>query len=138
MRQQTNRALLKLERRRTSRRGAFHCIDSTFVKNIYGRDCIGRNPTDRGRMATKVSALVDQDGLPLSLRFFPANGVLELEGGDEIEECCLAFDNAGGVSLGRGGRAIALSPKVGEALKQRRVRALVSGLPKALMAITCS
>ena len=34
---------------------------------------IGRNPTDRGRNATKVSALVDQDGLPLSLVFFPAN-----------------------------------------------------------------
>ena len=41
--------------------------------SIYGRDCIGRNPTDRGRNATKVSALVDQDGLPLSLVFFPAN-----------------------------------------------------------------
>jgi len=67
------RALLRLERRQTARRCTFHCIDSTFVKNIYGRDCIGRNPTDRGRKATKVSALVDQDGIPISLRFFPAN-----------------------------------------------------------------
>jgi putative transposase len=67
------RALLKLERRTTSRKSRFACIDSSFVKNIYGRDCVGRNPTDRGRNATKVSALVDQDGIPLSLVFFPGN-----------------------------------------------------------------
>eukprot|EP00962_Isochrysis_galbana_P042746 scaffold16060_cov107-Isochrysis_galbana.AAC.10 len=66
-------ALLKLDRRTTSRKSRFACIDSSFVKSIYGRDCIGRNPTDRGRNATKVSALVDQDGIPLSLVFFPGN-----------------------------------------------------------------
>jgi putative transposase len=43
------------------------------VKNVYGRDCVGRNPTDRGRKATKVSALVADDGVPLALAFFPAN-----------------------------------------------------------------
>lgn len=65
----------KLQSRPTRRNLRFHCIDSSFVKNIYGRgrDCIGRNPTDRGRFATKVSALVDQHGLPVALSFFPAN-----------------------------------------------------------------
>jgi hypothetical protein len=47
-------------------------IDTSFVKKIYGRDCVGRNPTDRGRKATKLSALVAADGVPLALAFFPA------------------------------------------------------------------
>jgi putative transposase len=63
----------KLHRRPVRRNLRFHCIDTSFVKNIYGRDCIGRNPTDRGRSASKLSALVDQHGLPISLVFFPAN-----------------------------------------------------------------
>ena len=46
--------LLRLYRRRRAPR--YCCVDSTFVKNVYGIDCIGRNPTDRGRMATKLSA----------------------------------------------------------------------------------
>lgn len=32
-------------------------IDSTMVKNINGRDCIGRNHYDRNRFATKVSMI---------------------------------------------------------------------------------
>ena len=63
----------KLQKRPVRRNLRFRCIDASFVKNIYGKDCTGRNPTDRGRSATKLSALVDQDGLPLSLVFFPAN-----------------------------------------------------------------
>ena len=63
----------RLQNRPTRRNIRFQCIDASFVKNIYGRDCVGRNPTDRGRKATKLSAVVDQDGLPLSLVFFPAN-----------------------------------------------------------------
>lgn len=63
----------KLQSRSIRRSRRFQCIDASFVKSIYGRDCVGRNPTDRGRKATKLSAVVDQDGLPLSLVFFPAN-----------------------------------------------------------------
>ena len=55
------------------RRGEYHCIDTTFVKNIFGRDCVGRNPTDRGRKATKVSAIVTRVGVPVAIDFFPAN-----------------------------------------------------------------
>jgi hypothetical protein len=36
--------------------------DCSFVKNIYGRCVVGRNPTDRGRKATKVSLLADERG----------------------------------------------------------------------------
>lgn len=47
--------------------------DTTFVKNVFGRDCVGRSYYDRGRKATKVSALVDGSGIPLQLLFHPAN-----------------------------------------------------------------
>jgi len=49
------------------------CIDSSYVKSIYGRDCIGRNPTDRGRNATKVLVMVASDGVPVALAIFPGN-----------------------------------------------------------------
>ena len=48
-------------------------VDTSFVKNVLGRDCVGRSPVDRGRKATKVNALVDEDGLPLQLLFHPGN-----------------------------------------------------------------
>ena len=57
--------LLRLYRRQ--RRPKYYCIDSSYVKNIYGRDCTGRNPTDRGRRATKLSVVVDDLGVPVSL-----------------------------------------------------------------------
>ena len=63
--------LLRLYNRR--RRPKYYCIDSTFVKNQYGRDVVGRNPTDRGRKATKYSVLVDDRGMPHSFLFTPAN-----------------------------------------------------------------
>ena len=50
-----------------------HPVDSTFVKNAYGRYGLGRNPTDRGRRALKLSALTDQDGIVHNLRSDPAS-----------------------------------------------------------------
>ena len=32
-------------------------IDTTLVKNLAGTDCVGRNPTDRGRLGSKTSVL---------------------------------------------------------------------------------
>ena len=43
------------------------------MKNVYGVDCVGRNPTDRGRKATKLFAAVDDQGIPYSLLCTPAN-----------------------------------------------------------------
>ena len=48
-------------------------IDTTMIKNVGGIDGLGRNPTDRGRMATKLSVIVDNARIPLSCEFFPAN-----------------------------------------------------------------
>jgi transposase len=48
-------------------------VDTSFVKNVWGRDCLGRSPVDRGRKATKVSAVTDARGTPLYLLFHPGN-----------------------------------------------------------------
>ena len=48
-------------------------VDTSFVKNVYGRDCLGKSPVDRGRRATKVSIAVDAVGTPLQLLFHPGN-----------------------------------------------------------------
>ncbi len=47
--------------------------DTSFVKNVHGMDVVGRNPTDRGRKATKVSLLTDSRGTPLCCVFHRAN-----------------------------------------------------------------
>ena len=48
-------------------------IDSTMIKNIGGVNCTGKNPSDRGRLATKMSAICDVNMVPLSATFYPAN-----------------------------------------------------------------
>ena len=58
----------------TSRRSAQHHItDTKYIKNVLGRDVIGRNPTDRGRMATKLSTITDHSGVVLLFALFPGN-----------------------------------------------------------------
>lgn len=47
--------------------------DTSYVKNIRGCDVIGRNHTDRGRHATKVSLLSDSRSIPLTLAFHRGN-----------------------------------------------------------------
>lgn len=48
-------------------------VDTSFIKNVFGRDCVGPSPFDRGRKATKVSALVDQSGIPIVFTFHRGN-----------------------------------------------------------------
>ena len=49
-------------------------IDTTTIKNIGGTDCIGNNPTDRGRLGSKVSVLIDEFKVAVSEpTIFPAN-----------------------------------------------------------------
>ena len=48
-------------------------VDTSFVKNVCGRDVVGRNPTDRGRKATKVSLITNEYGTPLATCFHKAN-----------------------------------------------------------------
>jgi transposase len=48
-------------------------IDSTMIKNVAGRDCLGRNHYDRSRLATKMSVICDTAEVPISCSFYPAN-----------------------------------------------------------------
>ena len=48
-------------------------LDSSQVKNITGADCVGRNPTDRGRNGTKISVICDDNIVPLSMTFYGSN-----------------------------------------------------------------
>lgn len=48
-------------------------IDTSMIKNVSGVDGLGKNPTDRGRLATKMSVIVDHNIVPVSCVFYPAN-----------------------------------------------------------------
>lgn len=48
-------------------------IDGTYIKSINGNDLVGRNPTDRGRNATKLSVIVDLIGVPVGYFLTEAN-----------------------------------------------------------------
>ena len=50
-----------------------YCIDSTYVKNMFSHTCVGKNHTDRGRRALKLSVIVDQTGIPYGACCHPGN-----------------------------------------------------------------
>jgi transposase len=50
-----------------------YCIDSSYVKNAFGRECTGKNHTDRGRQALKLSVVCDQHGIVHGLALDPGN-----------------------------------------------------------------
>ena len=51
----------------------YQFVDGCITKAPYGGDCVGRNPTDRGKGGTKRSVLVDANGVTLSVVFDGAN-----------------------------------------------------------------
>ena len=48
-------------------------IDTTMSRNIQGYEVIGRNYQDKFKNGTKVSAICDRKGIPISLTFYPSN-----------------------------------------------------------------
>jgi len=48
-------------------------IDATLVKNDCGEDCVGRNPTDRGRKGSKISLCCSSDMVAIGFSFTGAN-----------------------------------------------------------------
>lgn len=48
-------------------------VDTSFIKNVFGRNCVGPSPFDRGRKATKVSTITDKHGIPLVFTFHRGN-----------------------------------------------------------------
>ena len=76
-------------------------IDSTLIKNVNGTDCVGRNPTDRGRLGTKVSIICDDNFVPISYSHYGANvadSTTILESYDFIE-CKIKIDNRNTINL---------------------------------------
>lgn len=96
-------------------------IDSTMIKNVCGVDGLGKNPTDRGRMATKLSVICDYDQIPISACFFPANVTdvtTTIQSVDAVE-CSVRKDGRySNVLIGDKGY---ISTVVKEALRQRRI-----------------
>jgi putative transposase len=50
-------------------------IDASYIKSINGKDKIGRNPTDRGRNASKLSTISDIRGVPIGYILVEGNQV---------------------------------------------------------------
>jgi putative transposase len=69
-------------------------IDSTMIKNVGGCDELGKNPSDRGRLATKMSIICDVDEIPISCSFYPANknDILTVEESVEKIACRIKWD----------------------------------------------
>ena len=51
----------------------YYCIDSSYIKNRFGQRCGGKNHTDRGRKAIKLSIVTDQNGVTYSASTLPGN-----------------------------------------------------------------
>ena len=51
----------------------YYCVDSSYVKNMFGRQDTGRNHTDRGRQALKLSIVVDHNGIVHGACHHPGN-----------------------------------------------------------------
>lgn len=47
--------------------------DTTYLKNVQGRDCLGRNSSDRGRNASKFSLVTDVNSAPIAYSIHPGN-----------------------------------------------------------------
>jgi IS5 family transposase len=73
-----------------------------YVKNMYSSQCVGRNHTDRGRKALKLSAVVDQGGVPHGLCCHPGNrpDVTLLE--DSLNSCMTSLDTLAPLYADRG------------------------------------
>ena len=65
-------ALLAYDRRRRIQ-WAWLSLDCTMTKAPLGGEKTGKNPTDRGKLGTKRSALTDGRGVPLSIVVAGAN-----------------------------------------------------------------
>ena len=97
-------------------------IDSTMIKNIGGVDGLGKNPSDRGRMATKLSVICDWDEVPISCSFYPANQndiTTVMQTVDKIA-CKIKQDNRSVVTIA--GDKAYTSKHVAEVLRGKNIR----------------
>ena len=50
-----------------------HIIDSTFIVNKFGKNNIARNKFYKNKKGNKISAIIDSNGIPLSILIKPGN-----------------------------------------------------------------
>jgi putative transposase len=62
-----------LKHKKKKLKTTFLVTDTTFIKNYLGVDNLGKNPTDRGRKANKLSIIINNQNIPLSLSLHKAN-----------------------------------------------------------------
>ena len=62
-----------LSRYASKKTSQHYIIDSTHVKNVYGRVGLGRSPVDRGRKGLKISVLTDSLGVVHNIQSDAAN-----------------------------------------------------------------
>jgi putative transposase len=99
-------------------------IDSSMIKNIAGKDCLGKNPTDRGRNASKLSIICDSAQIPISACFYPANktDVTTTMETVELIKCRIRRDNRYCNTLV--GDKGYISKGIAAALKEKRIKLL--------------
>ena len=71
--QKTYEHLLKLYLHKFSKMRKCLITDSSFIKNMFGIDCLGPSSVDRGRKASKLSIIVDELGVVWNATFHPGN-----------------------------------------------------------------
>jgi transposase len=106
-------------------------IDTTLIKNIAGVDCVGKNPTDRGRKGTKVSVLCDAERIPISCVHFPANrnDCTTVQDTVDAVQCELRRDGRRGVCV-VGDKAYS-TENIKTFLKQRKMRSVTESKKNA-------
>ena len=62
-----------LKHKKKKLKTSFLVTDTTFIKNYLGVDNLGKNPTDRGRKANKLSIIINDQNIPLSLSLHKAS-----------------------------------------------------------------
>ena len=71
--QQVFQAMVKFYARKRHIRWEWQSIDSKSCPAPLGGTDTGKNPTDRGKLGSKIHILVDQRGVPLSIQITGAN-----------------------------------------------------------------
>ena len=61
-------------------------IDSTMIKNIGGVDFLGKNHYDRNRKGNKITVIISENGIPLSMSMTTANVA-------DVKEVLPCFEN---------------------------------------------
>ena len=92
-------------------------IDSTMIKNFKGVDLLGKNHYDRNRKGNKITLIISNNGIPISISLTTANTNDQMKVIPALNSSSLKIKNA---TLAADGAYVSKALKV--ALKKRNVR----------------